>query len=185
MIICTATSTTATPSRCTPPGVTVDRCHAVLTRWRPTVGGLCGDDRRRQPRLPPMGRSPASRITNTPHPDAGCIPARAWGRRRRRDHPAGLLGRDEPSRTAAATAAETDRTGLPAGSSSCSTPAPGPGRGAGRPTNTPRAAARQRLRGAGRAHRRSAGAVGAFVCAATARAPGPSGLCRPARRPCR
>ena len=97
-------------------GTTADRCHAVLTASGRRSGAYVAMTRGRQANHVYLYEQIAGEQDHehTPTDEAGVHPAR-------RGDPADaattlleLLGRDEASRTAGATAADTDRAGLPA-----------------------------------------------------------------------
>lgn len=97
-------------------GVTVDRCHAVLTAGGRRSAAYVAMTRGRHANHVYLYEQIAGEQDHehTLTPDAGVHPARRGDAADAATTLLELLGRDEPSRTAAATAADTDRTGLPA-----------------------------------------------------------------------
>ena len=97
-------------------GTTVDRCHAVLTAGGRRSAAYVAMTRGRQANHVYLYEQIAGEgdHEHTPTPEAGVHPARRGDAADAATTLLELLGRDEPARTAGATAADTDRAGLPA-----------------------------------------------------------------------
>lgn len=97
-------------------GVTVDRCHAVLSAGGRRSSAYVAMTRGRHANHVYLCEQIAGEQDHehTPTPEAGVHPARRGDAADAATTLLELLGRDEPGRTAAATAADTDRAGLPA-----------------------------------------------------------------------
>lgn len=96
-------------------GATADRCHAVLTVGGRRSGAYVAMTRGRQANHVYLYEQIAGEgdHEHTPTPEAGVHPARRGDAADAATALLELLGRDEPARTAGATAADTDRAGLP------------------------------------------------------------------------
>lgn len=97
-------------------GATADRCHAVLTVAGRRSSAYVAMTRGRDANHVYLYEQIAGEQDHehTPTPDAGVHPARRGDAADAATSLLELLGRDEPARTAGATAADTDRAGLPA-----------------------------------------------------------------------
>jgi len=97
-------------------GATADRCHAVLSAGGRRSAAYVAMTRGRQTNHVYLCEQIAGEQDHehTPTPEAGVHPARRGDAADAATTLLELLGRDEPARTAGATAADTDRAGLPA-----------------------------------------------------------------------
>lgn len=97
-------------------GTTADRCHAVLTAGGRRSAAYVAMTRGRHANHVYLYEQIAGEQDHehTPTPEAGVHPARRGDAVDAATTLLELLGRDEPTRTAGATAADTDRAGLPA-----------------------------------------------------------------------